>query len=282
MWMLRVGDEVVVDIAQENIDWGYKPYPNGTKAKIVEFGEIGYGRTNNFGLEPGIYENTAWAFIEVDGKRSEGTISTCFLKVPDKVLKQRSKEKDFYKGRKLRDLPEMKFWEEDKVTLSAKGRKAYGGWRSEAEGETLTVKNVDYLRGGWRHYDVALPLGGQVGLKDEDLKLVERGNVWKYYHNEPMTFSSLREEAQLMLDMGFADEVRNPATGNFAWSMWNILSAVRSGVAHGFTQQGRLYPLPENHSMANVTVWKFRDEELGKKVAEATLFAADAVRREDR
>jgi hypothetical protein len=66
---LRVGDEVAITIPQENREWGYNPCPDGTKATILGFSEIHYGRLGNFGFKPGVYVNRACVNVRLpDGK----------------------------------------------------------------------------------------------------------------------------------------------------------------------------------------------------------------------
>jgi len=96
----KIGDVVHIVIAKENLDWGYGKDIHEKTGKVVGFGEIHYGYVNNYGKEPGIYENTSWLKVEVDGVVHN--ISSCFCNVDGvKPVHQ--------EGKRLRDLPETKF-----------------------------------------------------------------------------------------------------------------------------------------------------------------------------
>lgn len=64
--ILQVGDMVVINVPQENREWGYNPYPDGTIATFLRFSEIAYGWANFYGKEPGMYENTLWAYFQLE------------------------------------------------------------------------------------------------------------------------------------------------------------------------------------------------------------------------
>ena len=51
--LVKVGDEVAITIPEENRKWGYSPCLDGTKATVLGFSEIYYGRLGNFGFRPG-------------------------------------------------------------------------------------------------------------------------------------------------------------------------------------------------------------------------------------
>lgn len=277
MWE-RLGDVVTIEIAKDNWDWGYRPFPQGTKATIVGFGEIAYGRTNNCCLPPGVYENNCWAYVEVDGKRYDDSISTCFLKLPEEVVEARRAEggHPFDKPR-LRDLPETKFWEEDKVRLSAFGLRRHASWEGRYGNVPMRLWGIDYDcidrkrddGSPWPFYKVDLPDGGSTGLEERELELVERGNVWRYYHGEPLVFSSLEEEASLMKNMGFYEEVRNSRSGFYSWTLEETLESIEAGDVDGFTA-GRGFSFG-GESERRIDAVRFHDRDLGRRVAEATL-----------
>lgn len=122
--LMKVGEKVIVNIPDENWEWGYRPVKKqkGTKAKIAGFGEIDYSRVQSYGREPGIYTNHSWVYLE----GIEGSVSACFLE-PDDSKEYEKRLKDFHAGKyhdekPLRPLPEMKFWEGDIVSIDWHGK----------------------------------------------------------------------------------------------------------------------------------------------------------------
>ena len=81
-------------------------------------------------------------------------------------------------------------------------------------------------------YSVSSTMGGcYTSFTEDALTLVKRGNVWNYYHNEPMIFASVKEELEFYHRMGFSEEVRNPNTGNYAWNSFEeIKEAILKGI----------------------------------------------------
>lgn len=110
----------------------------------------------------------------------------------------------------LRELPDTPLWEGDIVAFN------YGPSKSE---ETRVVTAVDHF--GCTAHDDNLPdhvsayiLGeeltpGYIGpqptrlVAASRLKLVSRGNVWRYYHGEELRFETLVEEVRFAILMGW-------------------------------------------------------------------------------
>lgn len=86
--VVEIDDQLIVNVAQENLDWGYKPCPNGTIVTVVEFGEIKYdGKVaEEFGVKPGIYQNRCWVTVRLPNGHQE-SISWCFLNPVNRNLK---------------------------------------------------------------------------------------------------------------------------------------------------------------------------------------------------
>jgi len=271
--VVNLGDNVIVKVSKENRDWGFNPCPDGTIAEVISFGEIDYGYINNHGREPGVYENRCWFDIRLpDGK--EVNISCCHVEPVDakayeaKVTEWRQTAKasgDWSSAKRLRDLPETKLWPGDYVTCSHLG-----------DYEELRVAYIKYNYIGQKRtdgsdmplYDVSnkFPSGWTMAAGDDDTTLIRRGNVWKYYHKEPMEFLSLEEEANLFRALGRTREVRNPANGIYRWTKDEVLDAIQSGLAHAFSMSGRFFGLEPTESAI-----RFLDEDLGKRVAALTL-----------
>ena len=117
--------------------------------------------------------------------------------------------------------------------------------------------------------------GGTVCVRPTNLKLVSRGNVWKYYHNEPLEFADLREEAEFYHNIGRTKEVRNPKDDLYHWDDYagkvsepvEALQAIKDGLGDSMNV-GSLFGLM---SSPRITVYKFLDREVGERVRKATL-----------
>jgi len=247
---LKVGDKVVVKVAKENREWGYNPCPDGVEGTITKFGEIAYGRVHNYGKKQGIYENKSWCDLKLDYGRVIH-ISTIHLDGKFSTMG----------GEFLRDLPETPFWEGDFVSCK------------EKEG-TFQIISIDYNRiketrddgSPYPIYHISdnFTAGWYQAFSKEGLSLISRGDVWKLYNNEKLEFPDLKEEAEFFTRLGKTKEVRNPSNNLYSWTKDEVLKAIEDGIVHGFTMGGLF-----NSNRIN-TIW-FEDEELGERVAKATL-----------
>ncbi len=287
--LMKIGDEVVITIAQENRDWGYNPCPDGTKATILGFSEMHYGRIKNFGQKPGVYVNRSWVNLRFrDGREHQEWSGR--LECTDKVEYEK-RLAEYHESRKgkpfefmthefIRELPETPFWEGDFVRVSARmgltvitgpqdglliprdpSRFQIVGIKYESL-DQMTMVNTKYPA-----YDISDKLGAgwHTATNVDEMTLLERGPVWKYYHQEPIVFSSLKEEADFFTMLGRTKEVRNPASGNYAWTKEEIIEAIKKGTVHGMHGSSGFL------GGGRVNAGWFLDEELGKRVAKATL-----------
>ncbi|MCR4311710.1 MAG: hypothetical protein NUV56_00335 [Candidatus Uhrbacteria bacterium] len=284
---LELEDKVKITIPQENRDWGYNPCPDGTLATIIGFTEIHWGRVNNCGIKPGVYVNRAWVKVRLeDGK--EHTELSSRLELVDKAEHERrvaegcaKREADphaFDHGEFLRDLPETPFWEGDMVFVPGAALMERSlGKRNPHLFQVIGINYSDLnetTRIGTKYpaYNIAsgFSAGWHTGASEDSMTLVERGPVWKHYHNEPIVFASLEEEASFYHLLGHTEEVRNPASGLYAWTLEELLTAVRNGQVHGFSGQ---------HNAGNagpvMCAIRYKDAELGRRVAEVVLASFD-------
>jgi hypothetical protein len=279
--ILKVGDTVVINIPDENWEWGFRPVSkqSGTEADVVGFGEIPYTRVQNFGHEPGIYVNHSWVDVKVPGKK-QFCISSCHIDLKDKA-EEKQREKAYHKAGgyknshvRLRDLPETKFWEGDVVKLADDMRDVWPGV------ETFRIFSINYGDFGQMRNDGVTPMpeyniepnvkgrGGYVAVNESQLTLVERGNVWKHYHKEPLWFAGIEEEAGFFAMLGHTEEVRNPKSKLYNWTKDEVLAAIRDGIADSFSvDRGIFGTSKELHHRAV----RFKDRDLGERVAQATL-----------
>ena len=209
--VLRVGDEVTITLEAESREWGYNPCPDGTRATVLGFTESTYGRLGNWGRAPGVYENHSWVKLRLaDGREHQEWDGRLTLVGVDDAEYQRRvdawREAGGIKAAAgcIRPLPATLAWEGDWV---------------EVRGERYIVQRINY---DWtpRVYDISdsLDAGWHTMARDGEMKLLERGNVWKYEHGEPLSFADVREEATFFQRMGHTESVRNPANGLYKWT----------------------------------------------------------------
>jgi hypothetical protein len=272
--LLRVGDMVKINFPQESLDWGCGKGTQGKIGPIVKFGEIDYGYNHNYGQKPGMYENKSWANVFIDGK--EFHVSTCHVDGID-IPTDRKPEK----GKWLRELPETKVWPGDKVSYTSDQKN--NNWVEEHN--PFTVARIDYSNMGQFCNDGITPMpiivmdidgGGTVSVREREVTLIERGNIWKWYHHEPIAFATIQEEASFYHSIGRTHEVRNPKKQLYAWDdavdangkkyPKEALEAIRDGLGHTMNVTN----LPFSYR-AHLSVYKFDDEEVGQRVRKATL-----------
>lgn len=262
--LMRIGDVVTVDIGQEAREWGYNPYPDGTKVTIEGWGEIHYGHRHNYGYGPGVFENRCWVDV-VDKKGKRVNISSCYLKGDPPKGRERQDHI------RLRDLPETAFWEEDVVVEPEICRM----WNVKE----LHVVGIDYAMLTHKRDDGSpMPIyrlsddetgGMSTSSRDETkIKLVRRGNVWRYFHGEKPKFADLKAEAKFFDSLGHTTEIRNPKNELYSWTKDEVLEAIQNGLGHSMSVDRGFFGMSDT---LHHRVIKFNDPELGARVAEATL-----------
>lgn len=278
--VLQVGDEVVITIPQENRDWGYNPCPDGSKAIVLGFSEIAYGRINNFGYKPGFYVNRAWTRVRLEDGHEYSELSMR-LELIDQakyerrldVWRKRRESGELKRAEFLHDLPDTPFWEGDRVRILRTKLTP----PDESPWEAV-ITSIDYRDLGsttlvgtpYPAYKISDKLGAgwHTSASGADMDLVERGNVWKFFHDEPLEFADLSEEATFFQLLGLIDDVRNPATGTYAWTKDEALETIKNGIGDAILVSSLRFSFDDP---PNISVVKYRDEKLGRRVAAMTL-----------
>ncbi|OGH58601.1 MAG: hypothetical protein A2725_02780 [Candidatus Magasanikbacteria bacterium RIFCSPHIGHO2_01_FULL_33_34] len=272
--LLQIGDEVVFKVDPERRAWTdiYNDVPDGTKGIVCGFYDavIYESRVRVLVHQPGVYHRKGAVSVWLsDGRIVPGDWSI------EMVDKDQEKRRDAaLRGAdgilrtpqvRLGDLPETKVWEQDKVRV----RFPHDG--SEHE---MTIGRIDYHHmhqrrndgSSWPFYDVRFMEGGSTSAEESWIELIERGNVWKYYNNQPLVFTDLKEEASFFHLVGQTEEVRNPKNNLYSWTEEEVLEAIMNGTVHGFSVDSGFFG-----SGPYINAQRFKDEELGKRVAKVTL-----------
>ena len=264
---LMKGDKVVITIPKENREWGYNPCPDGTVAEFIAYTEIDYGRLDNFGKPPGIYENTSWArLLMPDGK--EHVEYTDRLEFLDPKVGETRESTFRREDVRVRDLPETPFWEGDFVIIHKAGH--------PHDNQRMQVVGIDYayldkrtsVDTPWPAYKVSdsLDAGWRGSVAAEDAELIERGPVWKIEHGKPVVFADLKEELNLARKMGRTRDARNDARGIFIWTKDEALAAIKDGRGHAMRVAGQ-----DIDGAPGLRLERCDDPELGARAAAATL-----------
>lgn len=293
MSLILIGDICTIKVGKETRSWGSNLPEDGTRVKIIGYDESSYGYTDNSGRDPGIYENRCW----LKAKGLDVSINSCFLELPKDIQSKRLKEcqdwysknhsngarqEGLYEPKKVRPLPETPFWPGDTVKLHES--------HPSFDNKTIFVHRIDYnglnhkTNNGspWPAYTITPDWPGASWTQtrtESELTLVSRGNVWKYYHEEKIDFpGELVEEANFYALLGHSWDVRNPKSESYAWTLDEALDALQSGLGDSLRITPRSL-IPRNKHSDSQEVFKYRDEKLGKRIANATLHGCHRVTR---
>ena len=229
---LRIGDRVEMNMDKESHGWGAKAPADGTLGTVIGFyrylDAVPRNRIHS-NLTAGIYEGNGAAHIAWDNGEfttSGGNeIAFCDQELNDVRRMDKPYQDAFERKVRVSDLPELPFYEGDIVML---------------HNEQGTIINIDYNSCNEKCNDGSpLPIydleyshdRGITRTIADALTLIERGNYWFYYHNEidRVKFNDLREEAAFYQSLGLSEEVKNPKTNNYGWTIDEAFDAIRDG-----------------------------------------------------
>jgi hypothetical protein len=189
----------------------------------------------------------------------------------DKTIDSYEQENILLHSVRIGDLPETNFWEGDILAPVDDFYHADNeGFLRRVSSIQFDIKKVD--RGQcyiieWCDRQGEYAKQGTMWLHDCNNRLVERGNLWKKYHGEPLTFRSLLEETSFAANTGQREEMRNPASGDYRWDfLTDIIAAIRDGIGDAFTGGQGIFGSGFHHS-----VYRFKDRDLGERVRAETL-----------
>lgn len=272
--LLRVGDEVVFKVDAERRAWTdtYKDVPDGTKGVVCGFYDavVYEARVPVLVHQPGVYHCKGAPSVWLrDGRIVPGDWS---IEMVDKVEEKRRDatmrdNHDIFQTKRVRlgDLPATKFWEHDKVRVR---------YPRDGREDEMIICGIDYYAmhktrndgSPWPYYKVEHLDGWRTSAEESWITFVDHGNVWKYYNNQPLSFTGIKEEAEFFNLVGQTEELRNPTNGYYRWTKDEVLAAIKNGTAHGFSVSSGFFG-----SGPHICAKRFKDEALGKRVAKATL-----------
>lgn len=261
---LKVGDTVIVAVAKENREWGYNPAPDGTLLTVIGFGARYRGRTGEFGRRPGKYTFNDMPLTMREDNGKPVSIGSYHIRTMDGFRIDMDLD-----GEWREELPELPFCEGDRISCKLH----YFDDSREA-----VVLRIDYNEVGkfcldgitpYPIYTISPNMHGHMSTfaREADLVLVERGNVWKYYHGEPLHFDTIEDEAHFYKNiLGRTIDIRNPVCDLYDWTIEEAVGALRDGRADAITVGGGLFG-----SKSRPFVNKFLDEDVGSRVRAESL-----------
>ncbi len=282
---LMVNDEVVIKIPERKRKDGYNPYPDGTTAKVTGYARMFIGRLNTLNVQPGVYINDRWVKLQLDS--GERTIeNSSYLNLIDQeeaarrsgIIRLRNQSPDWLQLKLqngfLHELPETPIWEGDYVHCKVIDGQANNLVKPKTM-QTFVVQEIDYHHMGllhkkrmpWPYYKLSSEITGKwnVAVRESDMELVERGNVWKWKNKEPLQFRNFLEEIKFWQLVGEYEELINPDTNDYRWSRSEVFEAICNGMAHGFKSVH--LPLLSQPALAI----RMKNIEVGQRLAKETL-----------
>jgi len=260
--LIQPGDEVTIHIPDENWEWGYHPVEqqNGVKAIVMGYTEHIWSRVSGLKNKPGVYENTCWIKVKTEYGKEYVEFSGR-LKLIDR--EEHDRRIELIKGvgtpggKFIRDLPETKFWEGDKVKIKGKECKIVGieyNWKKK--GESMPYNYTD---------DGC----GFMTEREHNIELIERGNVWKYYHDDKIEFKDIYEEGEFYKMIGRTDYVRNPVNGLYKWTKEEALQGIKDGIIDCITlSRGLGLGLD---TKIRVEPIRYMDRDIGERIRTASI-----------
>ena len=217
-----------------------------------------------------------------------------YLSLPDAVTEERlarhrAEHPEFNGyGPRLCDLPETDIWEGDVVTLESRvttklptdhrGKPFSGGFSDNDEAFVVGWVSYHERFGDLTESLDHLPLfslsdrlfqRSSGRYKGFELRLVERGNLWRRAHGELPSFRDLAEEAAFAVRVREIEERRHVGFTDRAAGRIAAAKLVEAGEGDGI-----LYYSVFEGSGDGYTIVRFIDRSLGERVREATLTSA--------
>ncbi len=266
--------DIVVLRAPKNMDLGTmpNPYPDGTEATIVDFTDVDYGRLEGW-KNPGYYINNQWFGLHFSNGRHHSLPVTNFELADQMEYVRRIQEWQRHSLHQwrierqfLRPLPDTPFWEGDKVRVTP-----LYSFNDSRPNSVYVIQSIMYdlfedkLSAPYR-YSQSLDSLWEGWARESQLTLVERGNPWRLEHGEPLVFTDAADEIAFWNSVGHDEEVPNPVTGLYSWTLPEVLSAMKKGDVHSYIMgDGGFVNEP------GIRAIRFYDEKYGRRVALSTL-----------
>lgn len=287
--LFQIDDRVVLHVSKEARKWVDYP-PNGREGVVMGFYNTEIPSPFSCGYrKPGIYCNRGIPLIRwLDTNTCE---YSSYIVLADETIYNERLEK----ARKVADdtksiisevanpsvwfceLPDLPFMEGDTVYVEDSWMdNGDNPYREEFSGEITRIdyyaahtKRVRSDGSEWPYYDVKRPMGGTSSYNTYNLTLVKRGNLYHYYKGDKskITFTDLKDEVAFNSMIGKCEQLRNPATGLYKWTLEEVLAAIEKGTVDTMRHGSIMPGLPE----PSLSAYRLDDRDLAGRVRAETL-----------
>lgn len=251
---LRLGDVVAVQMDPESRAYGQgKETVDGLVGIVIAFKRYTNfrARIGDFGMKPGEYLCNGGAVIAWSNGTNSGVSAHDIRWYENHEAKKIERQQDkawneaYEFDAWIKELPELPFWEHDIVELVSKHR---SHWNSPI----VRVQRIDYHRIGDKRNDGSpMPIydctpvepgHGSSSFEETELVLVERGKLWKWFHDErdQIVWKDIAEEISFHSSLGLTEQIHCEQSGSYSWPLSAILPALKAGTidtvtrSHGF------------------------------------------------
>lgn len=270
---MRLGDRVQMNMDPEARGWGRKGVPDGTQGTVSsENTYIRYrGRIHEFGHKAGMYRSYGVFTVTWDNGEVDRPGASDLMWVDSSLNEIRRKDvegnKHYETETYLGPLPKtVGIYEGDIVEVTRPDGIGH------FDNKFVRVARIDWHRLGDKRNDGSpMPIFdceslegnmGRVCLDVTEVKLHERGNVWKWYtgKRDTLVFTSLEEELLFHGALGLREQIRCPQTGNYHWPKHAVLEGAKAGLIDVLSSSPGLFGAP-----TTIVGYKFIDKNLGNR-----------------
>ncbi len=282
---IEINDKVVVNVSAESRSYAVYP-PNGLPGTVVGFNQYDHVHDRLCKGKTGIYSKRGAPLVRFEDRtgRFFSASDLAFVEPGLKEARMAARaarggyetDEEYSTDTWLRELPETAIWEGDTVNVLLPNRKGFGGpYEDSATSAVLKVTSIDYGKENDDLYPTRFNVHGTyangastgtIFVQAKDLVLVDRGNLWRHHNNTPLVFKDILDEIKFANMMHKVEEIRNPESQLYTWTLVQAVTAIRQGVADALGVHHGLFG-----SGPTTRVSRFEDRELGERVRAKTL-----------
>jgi hypothetical protein len=274
----RIGDRLMMAVSSKDDGWAKRDVLNGVEGTVIGIHryEQYQGRIGVYRKPPGKYSRNGGAIVRWDNGVFD-TPSMHDVVFLDKTLRDSRPEDTAYNeafdiDQRIGDLPDLPFWEFDRVRLVPEHRAHWD------DCDELVVSHIsyDYIGDMCNDGITQMPIyqvepaslnRGRITVRPNDLELIERGNFWWWAHDKTkVKFDDLRSEVAFHKMSGMHTEVRCPQTGHYGWPREHVYEGAKSGLIDVLSTMAGFFGAPPSaHG------YKLHDPDLSFRANQALL-----------
>lgn len=258
---IRIGDRVAVLIDAETRAWCSKQYqqlPDGKEGVVIGFNRyVKYVNRNQVFIDKaGEYQGNGIAVVKWDIGGNDAMSAHHIGPVDQSVLESRKMDmayrEAFDTNTYVGPLPSLPYWEGDIIRTKEPVLRAHSDGLND-----LIITGIDYYQLGKYCNDGVTPMpiydvklagladSPSTRIRGSDITtLVRRGNYWKMEHNQPLVFKDVADKLSFYNSIGETKQVRNPATGKYAWNIDEVVEAIEAKTIDYCSIQRGLFGAP--------------------------------------